>query len=447
VFINRFRQYATLRLIAPVLILSVLGFSLSPAWLAVATAAADVTLSGRVYNSTTGAGYSGVRLDLCGAGAATTGASGNWSIVVPVGTAYCARVVAGAPAGLSGPAVRNNPEVGGRTSYEYQRAGENCYRNPACDANLQQWDRAVDGGLDFAYGATVAAPPPAAPAATPASIPAATPAAPTPPADVKAELGEATPPEVKLTWRAADPAAVSGYRLERSLDRETWNVIAEKITEASYTDQDVSPDVHYYYRLVALAPSGQASEPALVDLAITKVLGEAAQTEVTYTSSDGVASVVVPAGVAPPTAKCTVVAAPGAITPGRRTILVGPYEFVCRDDSGSLIKGTNQEITWRFVLGDKMHGATPPQLVRASASGQPETVASGYDKSKRAVSAKLPADARLAVLETPIDWSWVNWAIIGGLTLGIIIVMALLPLRHKRKLSYQEYLRAKYYNL
>jgi hypothetical protein len=104
-------------------------------------------------------------------------------------------------------------------------------------------------------------------------------------------------------------------------------------------------------------------------------------------------------------------------------------------------------VAWRLNILNKMSGATPPQLVRASASNQLEMMPSAYDKTQRQVSAKLSGTGRVAVLETPVDWSWVNYVIIGGLVLLALVGLVFLPLRTHKKRNYQEYLRAKYYNL
>lgn len=124
--------------------------------------AAQATLTGRVYNLSTGQGYAGVTLALCGAGSAVTDANGNWTVYVTSGAYYCARVTGGVPAGLSGPQTRNNPEIGAATTYENQIADVDAYHNPAYSAVFQRWDRSIDGGLDFAYTKVVATPKPVA---------------------------------------------------------------------------------------------------------------------------------------------------------------------------------------------------------------------------------------------------------------------------------------------
>ena len=139
-----------------------------------ASAATTVSVSGRVYRVATGQGYAGVKLDLCGAGEATTGANGNWHLDVPSGSGYCVRLVGGGPNGLGQPLTRNNPDVGVQASYEQQQAGVNCYHIAACSTEAQRWDRAVDGGFDFAYPEPGAAAPVATPSAAPTPSPSAT---------------------------------------------------------------------------------------------------------------------------------------------------------------------------------------------------------------------------------------------------------------------------------
>jgi hypothetical protein len=142
-----------------------------------AGAATASTISGRVYNLSTGQGYAGATVYLCNGGTVKTGPTGNWQVTVASGTVYCARVTAGAPVGLIA-GTRNNSQVGASQTYENQVAGANCYHNPSCLAQQQAWDRSVDGGTDFAYMPQPSVPAlaakPAAPVA-PTAVVAATP--------------------------------------------------------------------------------------------------------------------------------------------------------------------------------------------------------------------------------------------------------------------------------
>jgi hypothetical protein len=142
-----------------------------------AQATETASLSGRVFNGVTGAGYAGVAIELCDLGRVVTDAQGAWELTVPSGSAYCARLGVGAPTGLSGPLTRNNNAVWGQVSYEHQVAGMNCFQSEICTPERRQWDRAIDGGLDFVYGLEAAAPavtPTPTPMLTPAPVPAAT---------------------------------------------------------------------------------------------------------------------------------------------------------------------------------------------------------------------------------------------------------------------------------
>jgi len=59
---------------------------------------------------------------------------------------------------------------------------------------------------------------------------------------------------VALSWTASDWAAT--YRIERSLDGDVWDEIADEITTASYTDDTITPDTVYHYRVFAVNATG-----------------------------------------------------------------------------------------------------------------------------------------------------------------------------------------------
>jgi hypothetical protein len=205
--------------------------------------------------------------------------------------------------------------------------------------------------------------------------------------------------------------------------------------------------VHYYYRLTPTTSTGVAGDPALADVAVGKVLAASAEADTTYGSSDHVASVLVPAGTVPAEAKCSVDLVNSPLSTGGRAVIVGPYELSCHDGSGGLVTDFRHDVVWRLSLGSKMQGAEPPQLVRSPAGDRSENASSAYDKKARLVSATLPGAGRVAVLAVPIDYTWVNYVAIGALLLVGLVVLVFIPIRHRRKMTYQEYLRDKYYNL
>ncbi len=410
-----------------------------------AQADSPVTLSGRVYNATTGVGYAGVTLGLCGPADVTTNANGNWQATVASGTGYCVRVAGGAPAGVSGPATRNNPAVGAATSYEAQLAGVTCAQT-TCNADQQRWDRAVDGGLDFIY--TNGAPAVATPAATPVPTPAPSTGAPATPSDFTAQTGPGGQRLVSLAWKGADdPATVTSYKLERSIDNATWTAIGGTLTGTSYNDTDVLPDVHYYYRLSALGATGQASGYAITDLSTGNVLS--AQTTAappSYTSDDKLATVTLSDGL-PDGATCTLSTADRPQS-GSDTAIAGTYTLTCHDGTGAGLTNFKPTLTWKFSLKKPLQGYVSPQVVKVDSDGH-TTILNGanYDQQAGTLKITAPLDAHLAVMAAQPDRSWITYLVVGGVVLLVLAILAIIPIRTMRKQSYQEYIRSKYYNL
>ena len=128
-----------------------------------------VTISGRIYNQTTGIGYgaaSGVKIAACGSNPGTVvNADGTYSFQVPVGPAFCIRLTDASgnpfvPTGASGPpkTVFTDPVRSWVSSYEHQVGGQDCTTGSHCgdpvtspDDGPSLWDRAVDTGYDFVY--------------------------------------------------------------------------------------------------------------------------------------------------------------------------------------------------------------------------------------------------------------------------------------------------------
>lgn len=128
-----------------------------------------VTVSGRIYNQTTGIGYgaaSGVKIAACGSNpGAVVNADGTYSFQVPVGPAFCIRLTDASgnpfvPTGASGSpkTVFTDPVRSWVSSYEHQVGGQDCTTGSHCgdpvtspDDGPSLWDRAVDTGYDFVY--------------------------------------------------------------------------------------------------------------------------------------------------------------------------------------------------------------------------------------------------------------------------------------------------------
>jgi hypothetical protein len=111
-------------------------------------------LTGRVFNSTSNTPISGASITTCtgldSASPVKTDGNGYFSIRLGTKAGFCVRVASGAPAGYK-IVTTNNPEHSTATSFEYQVAGYNCYKNTACSSSQQTWDRSADSGYNFTY--------------------------------------------------------------------------------------------------------------------------------------------------------------------------------------------------------------------------------------------------------------------------------------------------------
>lgn len=77
---------------------------------------------------------------------------GRFSFSLPAKRDFCLRVVSGVPAEYKLARTSNNVEHISAVSYEYQRAGYNCYHNVFCLLSPQyDWDRRADNGYNFFY--------------------------------------------------------------------------------------------------------------------------------------------------------------------------------------------------------------------------------------------------------------------------------------------------------
>lgn len=113
------------------------------------TPAPAVTLSGRITNSVTGAGISGIVInegsDACLIGTATTNGQGDFQFPgIPAGQPFCMRGPLSGVPGLTNPFTYN----GGWGSYECQTAGMYVDLNGTCGSHL---DQAVDNTYNFTY--------------------------------------------------------------------------------------------------------------------------------------------------------------------------------------------------------------------------------------------------------------------------------------------------------
>lgn len=111
----------------------------------------NITVSGRVYNQTSGAGFGGATIDTCWFGTKTTDSNGNFSFTAHRGDGFCIRASPETRSGFNGPFLNNNATVDQTfKTYEHQVAGKNCPVE-GCYTEANIWDRASDSGYDFRY--------------------------------------------------------------------------------------------------------------------------------------------------------------------------------------------------------------------------------------------------------------------------------------------------------
>ncbi len=456
-----------------------------------------ITVSGRVYNATTGAGLANVTLNLCGnpstgptVASVVTNGAGSWSVLIGQDYGYCVRYVSGAPGGLNGPsAPNNNPDVGAQKTYEWQAAGMNCYHNttdPACSGTaLQTWDRSIDTGNDLVF--TTAATPIPTPVPTPAPTPKPTPVPtpvptpkPTPRPPVtsvppSAAGGGSTPVAtpaptpappaqptnfqaivagdnaiVSLSWSPVTAAAgLKGYELDRSTNNTDWSSLVTAYSDTQYRDETAAFGVHYYYRVRAQDNTGGLSPFATVD-AVTPAFQGNAVGDVSYTSEDSLAAVALPGGSVSDQANCSLNADTQQRKPQstKQTIVLGPYAFVCKAISGNVITDYNHPVRWTLNLKNKLSGYTTPVAAVLASDGTAKVIpGASYDAKSQVMKFSTIPTGPVVVLAsktTPIPWSLL--VPLGVVMLGIAGVFIWL-LRRRQTSNYNEYLRSKYYNL
>jgi len=468
-------------------------------------AATMVTISGRVYNATTGSGLSSVKLHLCsGNPDVVTNSAGNWSYTLTQWHWFCTEYLSGAPSNVTfkdAPNLTSEAKAAGLKSYESQVAGIVCYHSTSCSGDAPKYDRSVDTGYDLRF-TSVATPAPTpvptktpTPAPTPVPTKTATPVptpVPTtkPPATTKtpapaptpsrglvpitpqvasaATNNDKTPPTVpanfqilvssdnavvSLSWEAStDASGIKGYSLERSFDKATWTNLTpgSLITDVHYQDDKAAFGLHYYYRLQAFDNAGNPSDYAQADVTTPDFSSNTSQdNSTTYTSDDQLATVLLPSGAIDGNADCTISKDEHALEPPKdKPIVAGPYKLFCKSESGDVISQLNKPVAATYQLKGKMGGYASPSGVVVDASGK--AVASTdaqYDKKSEVMQFTAAQIGATAVLGIKKSGPPLNFIIFLIAIIAVIVGVILLVLRRTQKQNYDEYLRKKYYNL
>lgn len=163
-----------------------------------------------------------------------------------------------------------------------------------------------------------------------------------------------------------------------------------------------------------------------------------------FISADRLAEATVQPSDLPEGAVCAVELSEQSVS-GSLVLVAGAYALVCRDSNGKVLADFQAPIEWKFQPGDRMDGLINPE-VRGSGLGATMT-GPVYDERTRTMTVTALATAKLAVLAAHPDLAWVNYVVVGGLALMVIIIVASVPVQMARRQNYRDYLRSKYYNL
>jgi hypothetical protein len=418
------------------------------------------TVSGRVYNISSGAGYANVTVYFCNTnGTALTDATGAFHKEILQGSEFCARVSSFpyATAGLSGPkAVNNNAATIGNaeTTYEYQVAGSNCFGSAVCSANQQRWDRnfpsaLTDSGYDLVYRGL-----PKNPLA--AIVPGAhadTPAPPNAPGNFQATVS-GNNAIVNLNWAApAGAAGIKGYALDRSVDQANWASLATGITATSYSDTKADFGVHYFYRVKAVDQAGNSSPYATTDATTGSFNGtgggNSSSVPLTASSDDGVVTAEIPANAVPGQSDCTINAVSASGIGSTNTPLVaGPYQLLCKTIDGQEVSQFSASVSITYSLKGKVPaGVGNIRAVTYNSGIGPAVSGQSYDAPSGTLKFTMSSDNQTMVLADKSAGVSPDFVVALLLVVSVAVGLGVLIARQTQKSTYEEYLRRKYYNL
>jgi hypothetical protein len=281
-------------------------------------------------------------------------------------------------------------------------------------------------------------------------------AAPTTPGNFQATVSSSSS-AVSLTWTASSaPVGIKGYLIERSLDQVTWQTVVGGLQSTSYSDTTVAFGVHYYYRISAIDPTGQASGYAYADL-VTNAFSaniSASNGGTQFDSPDGIASVTIPANAMPTNAECNVnlIGLSAGANPGapNHHLVAGPYELLCKTADGTSVVTFAEPIQWQYNLKGSLKGSLNPQPYQYEGNANNPMLPNAiYSASKEALIFPATDDNPTMVLADSSQGGVISFdlmfilLIVGALILGI----GLLATKREQKYGYADYIRHKYYNL
>jgi hypothetical protein len=262
---------------------------------------------------------------------------------------------------------------------------------------------------------------------------------------------------IDLLWdEATDNVGATAYQIDRSTDQVTWSALTDANEDTRYRDEKGAFGTHYYYRVRARDAAGNWSGFATADAVTASFSDNAAKGgDAAFTSDDGFASVVMPDGAVSGSANCSITPEDTKLKiDDTRSVVAGPYAFICKSATGEMITTLAQPISWTFNLKTKLDGYRDPGAVLAAYDDRKVKQPAGkvtYNKDQGTLQMASSELGVVAVLAT--KGSGFAWGSMGGLAIGLVMVLLLgggafvFVLRRKQHANYNEYLRSKYYNL
>jgi hypothetical protein len=179
--------------------------------------------------------------------------------------------------------------------------------------------------------------------------------------------------------------------------------------------------------LAAVDNAGNVSAWAMTDVSTENVKVEGSgSTEATYTSSDKLVTVTMPAGAASSEISCnlnSLIDVNGHnVNEQNVPVIFGPYELACKTTAGSIVTQFKKQAAWTLnIAGTLKNGLKNPT--------------------------SLPPNSIVVVRASKPQGISPNLIIFMLVVIGLVVSIVVYMINRKRRLQYEEYLRSKYYEV
>lgn len=173
---------------------------------------------------------------------------------------------------------------------------------------------------------------------------------------------------IELSWDASsDNGGVVSYTVERSTDQQNWQQISDS-PATSYSNVDVIYNTQYYYRVAAKDGAGNRSDYAYANAVSSSFSPNVTKgNELSLQSDDNVVTAKVSSDATGGDAFCVIKTYPNknALPDKKSLILLGPYNFYCKNASGDILEKFNSLITAKAAVpANKRKGFTKFGLIQ-----------------------------------------------------------------------------------